>query len=78
MKEKKHHQRIAAEKAHATAMKTLRLAENQPDEVIFNAAWEAASVTRKALVEMEIMYPTTREARRDHRILTLRNRGLEI
>lgn len=78
MKEKKHHARIEAERAHKKALETLALAESQPSEAIFTAAWNAAGRTRKALVEQELLHPTHKEIRAHSRELSLRNRGLDI
>ncbi len=70
-------QRKIAERNHAAALAALRLAESGTDLAAWEAAEAAATITRRALVEAEMTYPTFIESKRAARSLNLRNRGLD-
>ncbi len=69
--------RLIAQRNHETALRALRAAENGNDLAKWEAAEAAATITRRALVAAEMQYPTPKEERREARVLTLRNRGLD-
>jgi DNA-binding protein H-NS len=69
--------RLIAQRNHDAALRALRIAEDGNDLAKWEAAEAAAAITRRALVEAEMLFPTTQEQRREARVLTLRNRGLD-
>ena len=69
--------RAQAQRNHEAALRTLRAAESSNDLLKWEAAEAAATITRRALVDAEMQYPTPQESRREARVLTLRNRGLD-
>jgi hypothetical protein len=69
--------RLTAQRNHEAALRALRAAENGNDLGKWEAAEAVATITRRALVAAEMQYPTAKEERREARVLTLRNRGLD-
>lgn len=72
-----HPARLTAQRNHEAALRVLRAAESGNDLAKWEAAEAAATITRRALVDAEMQYPTTSESKRATRTLMLRNRGLD-
>ena len=69
--------RQIAQRNHEAALRALSAAESGSDLAKWEAAEAAATITRRALVNAEMQYPTIAEMKREARVLTLRNRGLD-
>lgn len=71
-----HAERINASQKHASAIRTLRVAEMGNDVAAWEAAERAANETRAALVAAEKRWPTKVEIARQRRELEMSNRGI--
>lgn len=72
-----HRDRAAAERAYQAALKAFNAAVSGASESAFNAAHESLKAARQVVVQMELRHPTANETKRQARVRTLRNRGLD-
>ena len=70
--------RMIASRNHEAALKTLRAAEMGTDLAAYEAANEAARITREALVIAERINPTKKEVARERNAVRLANMGWRV